>query len=127
MSPHELRLSGEGYNLGSLRELPQITSLAIQWPSLSEDISAISSLSNLTELGLVEMEGLDLDKLSGMTQLTKLYLKFCDVTSLAPLQRLTNLRVLALQDSNRLRSLSPIAGMKGLEFLDLTGCSEIES
>lgn len=123
----DVSLYGDGYDLSFLRELPQLTALTIQWPSKGEDISAISSLSNLTVLGLMEIEGLDLSRLSGMVQLTELYLKFCDVTSLEPLEDLVNLRVLALQDSQGLGSLSPIGGMKSLEFLDLTGCLMVES
>lgn len=123
----ELSLNGGGYDLGFLKELPQLTSLTLQWYCNGADISALSSLTDLTELGLIEMEGLDLKKLSGLTRLTALSLKFCDVRSLTPLEGLINLRSLALQGSAELKSLSPLTGMEDLEFLDLTGCLKVKS
>ena len=122
-----LSFSGEGYDLTFLTKLPNLTALSLQWPSAGADISALSSLTALTNLGLIEMTELDLNELSGLTQLDALYLKYCAVEDITPLEPLVNLKILVLQDSPNLCDLSPVAGMKELSFLDLTGCIGIKS
>lgn len=122
-----LSLSGEEYDFALLENLPNLTALSLQWHSAGADISVLSSLTALTNLGLIEMTELDLKELSGLTQLDALYLKYCAVEDITPLEPLVNLKILALQDSPNLCDLSPVAGMKDLAFLDLTGCIGIKS
>lgn len=86
------------------------------------DLSQLSGLAGLTELGLTNMglQGPDLSGLAGLRALEKLDLRhntITDLSALAPLVRLTEIRL----DNNFVGDVSPLANMGGLRDLHVTG------
>jgi internalin A len=87
-------------------------------PNLS-DISALSGLTQLSELYLSGDRISDLSPLSGLTRLRNLYLRRNQISDITPLASLTGLSSLDL-DTNRIRDASPLLGLTSLWHLDLT-------
>ena len=86
------------------------------------DLSQVSGLTGLTELGLTNMDlrGSDLSHLSGLTALAKLDLRdntITDLSALAPLVRLTEIRL----DDNFVGDVSPLSNMGDLRDLYVAG------
>ena len=82
------------------------------------DISPLASLTNLTELELVDNQITDISPLASLTNLTELYLQDNQISDVSPLASLTNLTILALAD-NQISDISPLASLTNLTHLAL--------
>lgn len=88
-----------------------------------QDFSVLTTLPNLTELGLgalLDYQQGNLDFVGGMTNLTELYLNNNSLTTLPDLSGLVHLYHLGVWD-NELTDLSFTADLPSLGVLDLTG------
>jgi Leucine-rich repeat (LRR) protein len=82
----------------------------------ASELSDISALSQLTELGLLKLgynQITDLSPLAGLTKLNTLILDNNQIVDLSPLSGLTELRFLSL-DNNEIQDLSPLSGLTEL-------------
>lgn len=91
------------------------------------DMSPLSTLVNLTSLGL---QGSDADIIqhtpwARLTALSKLDLHGSRVADLRPIRELTRLRSLELSQTRELRDLGPLSGLTGLQELVLTGSKNV--
>jgi Leucine-rich repeat (LRR) protein len=114
-----LYLSGSGMtNLSYVQNLQQLTNFSFRANAIS-DISPLTALSNLRALnGADNPDILDFSALSSLTNLESLSLSGNLITNLAPLQSVSRLTVLNV-DNGLLSSLSPIAGLTNLNFLSV--------
>jgi len=84
----------------------------------NEDIVALQYMVNLTELTLRGNEITDISSLSNLTLLEVLVISNTSVEDISPLSALTNLNVLKL-NHNRISNLSPLAALTNLRELEL--------
>ena len=82
------------------------------------DISALSSLTNLTELSLYGNLINDISALSGLTNLDLLRLDYNQVSDISVLSNLTNLTKLSMW-GNQISDISVLSGLTNLEILGL--------
>lgn len=99
-----------------------LTALYINPSSGWNEVTDLSPLAGLTNLGILSLSDNDVSDLSpiaGLTQLESLEVRSALVTDLLPLAGLTNLEFLRI-DSNQISDLSPLAGLTNLESLSLS-------
>jgi len=121
-------LTCDGWKITSLKglsSLKSLTYLELNNTGIS-DISLIASLTKLTSLYLVSLEGFGPDNhisnlapLSGLKNLQKLWLYRNDISDITPLANLTKLTDLDLSD-NQIENLTSLSGLKNLTSLDLS-------
>ena len=102
-----------------LSDVWELRSLEMEAKSAStiKNISALSELTNLTELELPC--GLqDISPLSSLTNLTSLYLENNQISDISPLSSLINLKSLALYN-NQISDISALSGLTNLTTLYL--------
>ena len=102
-----------------LSDVWELRSLKMEAKSTStiKNISALSELTNLTELELPC--GLqDISPLSSLTNLTSLYLENNQISDISPLSSLINLKSLALYN-NQISDISALSGLTNLTTLYL--------
>ena len=85
------------------------------------DVSALSTLTQLTTLTLSNNRVADLSQLAALTALESLDLSTNEITDFTALQQLTQLKSLKLA-YNSPASIQPLAACKALEELDLSNC-----
>ena len=83
-----------------------------------KDISALSSLTNLTKLNLSYNQISDISSLSGLTNLTDLNLCYNQISNVSALSSLTNLTDLDLS-YNQISNVSALSSLTNLTGLDL--------
>ena len=97
------------------------------------DITPLKTLTNITELNLINNKISDLSPLAGLTNLTWLTLSDNEISDLSPLKDLKNLTFLDLssnrvdiwrdpfwlETTDRLTDITPLAGLDKLEYLGL--------
>ena len=90
------------------------------------DVSPLSGLTQLTELGLSWTAVSDVSPLSGLTQLEVLHLRSTAVSDVSPLAALTRLTFLDLHRA-AISDVSPLAGLTQLRslYLDNTAVSDV--
>ena len=127
--------------LSDLKYLTGLDSLILNSNVKLNDVSAISNLTNLTELEMTSCNLTDISALSGltklkilnlsgnkelsdisviknMTELTTLDLSSCNISDVSGIEKITSLRILSLAD-NKITDLQPLSGMVSLTRLDL--------
>ena len=106
-------------DLSPLAGLPALSALRLQKNAV-EDISPLAEIPTLESLYLAEnaVGSEALSTLSGMTGLSVLDLSFCDIQDLAGLETLTQLNTLYL-DGNAITDITPLKELTSLESLDL--------
>jgi Leucine-rich repeat (LRR) protein len=103
--------------IGNERYNPNITELDLRGKQLtSDDIEQLSSMTNLTALGLNNNKISDLVPLSGLTNLKILYFKGNNISDLTPIIELKNLESLSFIN-NRITDLTPLKGLRKLTEL----------
>lgn len=102
-----------------LSDVWELRSLEVEAKSAStiKNISALSELTNLTELEL-SCELQDISPLSSLTNLTSLYLENNHISDISPLSSLINLKSLALYN-NQISDISVLSGLTNLTTLYL--------
>ena len=106
-------------------EIPaDVTHLVLSGHQIN-DVSPLSSLTNLVELHLVGNRIRDISPLSGLTNLRSLDLSFNQISDVAPLRNLTNLRELGLFDTrNGFEDISVLSNLTNLERFYLSADSQ---
>ena len=103
-------------DISALSSMKELTSLNLNNNSIS-DISTLGGLTNLTELYLGGNQISDISALSGLTNLTELSLwenQIIDISALSGLENLKDLRLA----NNQISDISTIGGLKNLTQLD---------
>lgn len=108
-------------DLSPLAGLTELRSLSLLKAGVT-DISALSSLTNLTELILGFNEIGNISPLSGLTNLETLSLEGNGVADISALSNLHSLSYLGLTD-NPVSDLTPLYGLSNLRELYISGCS----
>jgi len=104
-------------DISALSALTNLTDLCLGYNQIN-DISALSGLTNVRCLRLCNNHISDIYALSGLTNLTKLFLynnQICDISSISGLMNLTRLYL----QSNQISDISAVAGLTSLEYLGL--------
>ena len=91
------------------------------------DLAPLAGLIHLKKLDLTDRSLNDLSPLAGLTQLEELDLGFRRGVDLSPLRSLDHLRVLKLQYFGPDQSFRGLAGMKGLEEVDLAWAGDVSN
>ena len=105
-------------DISALSSMKELTSLNLSNNSIS-DISALGGLKNLTELYLGGNQISDISVLSGLTNLKLLRLTYNQISDISALGGLKNLTVLWLA-SNQISDISAIGGLTNLTELSLS-------
>ena len=120
-------------DVSALSSLTNLTFLGLGgYTNNISDVSALSGLTNLTDLSLRGNNITDVSALSGLTNLTRLWLLYNAITDISPLAGLINLTELGL-GYNAITDLSMLAswlrGLTNLEnlTLDATGFTDISA
>src|SRR5919199_1430007 len=107
-----------------LQSLTNLTELYLINNQISDnqisDIKPLESLTNLTVLSLSNNQINDIKPLESLTKLTRLDLHFNEINDIKPLQSLTNLTELGLYD-NQISDIKPLASLTNLIALYLGG------
>ena len=115
-----LEVTKDVENYEDLKYLPYLESLTIHGGSVT-DLSALASLSHLTELTLNScyVSSGDLAVISGLSQLQKLTMTSCNLSGIDNLSSAKRLTYLDLSE-NSIRDLAPLSRMTDLQYLDLS-------
>jgi len=115
-------------DLSALRALTRLESLYLRdWTGLT-DISALGDLRQLRMLSISGSTWLkDVGALGGLTSLQALWLSNSSVCELGPLATLRALEDLALSGCDKVQDIEPLAKLKRLRSLDLSGCDALAS
>jgi hypothetical protein len=108
-------------DLSPLKNLANLTSLSISAHFIPNriDFSPIGELANLESLGLTGVgQPLDISFLSGLTNLNNLGISSADISDFTPLGNLPNLEYFDSQNCS-IRDVSPFAGLTNLIILTL--------
>lgn len=114
----DLRESGIS-DISALSSLINLTTLSLRSNQVS-DISSLKDLTNLTLLSLRSNQVSDINALGGLTNLSKLYLDDNQVSDISILAGLTNLTELDLSN-NSIRDIHVLSGLTNLSELYLNG------
>ncbi len=104
-------------DISALSSLTNLTYLGLGGNNIS-DISALSSLTNLTDLNLEGNSIIDISALSSLTNLTDLWLYNNSISDISSLSSLTNLTRLDL-GSNSITDISALSSLTNLSYLIL--------
>ncbi|WP_185561955.1 leucine-rich repeat domain-containing protein, partial [Listeria innocua] len=111
----QLRSNHQISDISTLSGLTNLISLQLEGNQLG-DISALSGLTNLTRLHLDYNQISDISALSGLTNLTRLQLDHNQISDINAVSELMNLTSLNLS-SNQIRDISAVSGLTNLENL----------
>jgi hypothetical protein len=115
-----LDLSGNAIqDLSPLSSLSQLQTLFLSGNAI-QDLSPLSSLSQLQMLDLRGNAIQDLSSLSSLSQLQMLFLSGGAIQDLSPLSSLSQLQTLFLS-GGAIQDLSPLSSLSQLQMLDLSG------
>jgi hypothetical protein len=112
----------------TVSELTALTQLVIWFAEADSSLACLAPLTNLQRLTCIPSTLVDnLEPLASLVHLTHLYLdaQAYNVSSLAPISRLTMLRRLMLHSQGGVSSLQPLAALTGLQFLALDSCLSV--
>lgn len=104
-------------DISVLANLTNLESLTLDGNNIS-DISPLAGLTNLEYLFLQNNKISDISPLAGLTNLTYLNLNRNNISDISPLEGLTNLTVLYLS-GNKISNVSPLEGHTNLIMLSL--------
>jgi len=111
-------------DLTALRSLPDLTQLTLSNLAVSE-LSSLAELSQLTHLEISGWSVVDLDALASLTRLTHLRLFRCGVAHVDALSALAGLRHLEIVDCRSLNSVRGLGGLSQLKSLTIYGCHRL--
>ncbi|MFC1792967.1 leucine-rich repeat domain-containing protein [Planctomycetota bacterium] len=115
-----LKMAGPVKDLSPLSDLKLLSSLEIDNVLVSE-ISALSKLKNLTNLGLGNSKNLeDISGIPELINLERLWLTGGKIKDISPISNLKQLRVLVI-DGNKIEDISPLSELTKMEFLNFGG------
>lgn len=110
-------------DIGALGTLSSLVKLDLDGNQLS-DVSGLSGLTALSDLSLAGNKLQSLGTLSGLSSLNYLNLYGNDLRDISGVARFTTLRELSLSNNANLVDISPLAGLKSLEWLYLQGVGD---
>lgn len=112
-----LVLSDGADDISALSHLTNLTDLLLSFNEIS-DISALSNLSNLEYLDLSYNNISDINALSNLTNLETLVIAENSISDISALSNLTNLKYLSMS-KNSISDISALSSLTNLEYLDL--------
>ena len=107
-------------DVSGLSHLASLTELGIFGRSEVADISALAKLQNLYLLSLSHSQVSDIEPLRRLTKLERLYLADTPVADIGPLENLKRLRNLDLSNT-QVEDVRPLAGLENLRRIELCG------
>lgn len=109
-------------NFSSSPCLPNITSLSLRtYKSERHQLIALSHLSSLINLNILEISGYEINDLSPLctlSNLTNLHLEENNISDLTPLKNIPTIKIIIL-NNNQLADASPLKTLNDLTFLKL--------
>ena len=113
------------FSLKFLNDMPQLDGLYLE--GHTKDIASVSSLTQLTSLGLRCITLPDLSMLVPLRHLRSFDLRFGATQNLAHLEELPELRTLNLLRINKLKDLTCLAGLRSLQKICLDSMRNVTS